>query len=46
MIVPLRQAKERVDEDVVEEQQVFCNFEKVFFKELEQFVIDKKKKKQ
>ena len=45
MISTLKTVQQRVDDDVVEEQQIYTNFEKVFFKDLEQFVIDKKKKK-
>lgn len=42
----LEAARDRVDVDVIDEQQIFTHFEKVFFRDLEQFVIDKKKRKQ
>ena len=38
-------ARERVYQDVIDEQNIYQKFEKVFFQDLEQFVIDKKKKK-
>ena len=41
----LAAARERVYQDVIDEQNIYQKFEKVFFQDLEQFVIDKKKKK-
>ena len=38
-----RAARDKIVEDVVDEQGIFQHFEKNFFQELEQFVIEKKK---
>ena len=39
-----QESRQRIVEDVVDEQKIYVNFEKVFFADLEQFVINKKMK--